>query len=203
MLAALGPSHWWPGETPFEVAVGAILTQNTNWQNVEKAIANLKRDGSLSPQAIRDMDPQRLEALIRPAGFFRMKTKKLKNLVRFLEEEAGLDITALRDRDPFELRPKVLAVNGIGPETADSILNYALDMPAFVVDAYTGRMLHRHGLIGDEFSYDELQQVFTDNLEPSPALYNEFHALIVRTGKKWCKKKKPRCESCPLAFDLE
>ncbi len=203
MFDALGPSHWWPGETPFEVAVGAILTQNTNWSNVEKAIINLKSDGSLTPKAIKNISAEKLEKLIRPAGFFRMKTKKLKNLVRFLETEAEFEINTLRNFEMEELRPKILAINGVGPETADSILNYALDMPAFVVDTYTGRMMHRHGLIAEEFSYEQLQSLFTDHLDPDPAFYNEFHALIVRTGNNWCKKSNPKCDCCPLAFDLE
>ncbi len=203
MLDTLGPSNWWPGETPFEIAVGAILTQNTNWANVEKAIVNLKADEALTPQAIKNISPQKLEQLIHPAGFFRMKTKKLKNLVRFLEIEAEFELDKLRNCEMEELRPKILAINGIGPETADSILNYALDMPAFVVDTYTGRMMHRHGLIAEEFTYDQLQSLFTDNLDPDPVFYNEFHALIVRTGNKWCKKTNPKCDSCPLAFDLE
>ena len=170
---------------------------------MERAIGNLKAENTLDPASIRDMDPGRMEELIRPAGYYRMKTKKLKNLVAFLEDEADMVIENLRDRELTDLRPRILAVNGIGPETADSILNYALGMPTFVVDAYTARMMHRHGFIGEDCTYDELQALFMDNLEPDPALYNEFHALIVRTGKDWCKKTGPRCETCHLAFDLE
>ncbi|MBU1249376.1 MAG: endonuclease III domain-containing protein [Proteobacteria bacterium] len=203
MLEALGPSHWWPGDTPFEIAVGAILTQNTNWKNVESAIQNLKQDNALDPAAILDMPPDHLGELIRPSGYFRMKANKLKNLAIFLRDEADMVIENLRDRDPQELRAKILTINGVGPETADSILNYALEMPVFVVDTYTGRIMQRHGLISEDCSYHELQNLFTDNLEPDPALFNEFHALIVRTAKDWCKKTSPRCESCHLAYDLE
>lgn len=203
MLEALGPSHWWPADSSFEVAVGAILTQNTNWKNVEKAITNLKEQDALSAEAIQNIAPEDLEKLIRPAGFFRMKTKKLKHFVSFLAAEADMHIENLREHEPYALREKLLRINGIGPETADSILNYALNMPAFVVDTYTGRIMHRHGLIDDEFSYDQLQELFTDNLEEDPAFFNEFHALIVRTAKDWCKKSSPKCDSCHLAFDLE
>ncbi|MGE4504967.1 MAG: endonuclease III domain-containing protein [Desulfovibrionaceae bacterium] len=202
MSAALGPSRWWPGETPFEVAVGAILTQNTNWGNVERAIKALKEADALSPEALRELPEGEIEPLIRPAGYFRMKAKRLKNLVAFLEREADLRIENLRGRDLVELRPLVLGINGVGPETADSILLYALDMPTFVVDAYTARLCQRHGLIHEGCEYHELQALFTDHLPEDVRLYNEYHALIVRIGKDWCRKTKPRCEDCPLGFDL-
>lgn len=203
MQAKLGPSHWWPGETPFEVAVGAILTQNTNWKNVEKAINGLKKADALSAEAIRDLPNETLEQLIRPAGFFRMKAKKLKNLVHFLEVEADMIIENLRDREPQELRPLILSINGVGPETADCILNYSLERPVMVVDAYTHRMMGRHGLIHEDCDYHQLQALFMDNLDHDAQLFNEFHALIVRIGKDWCKKTNPKCDTCPLAFDLE
>lgn len=202
MSEALGPSHWWPGETPFEVCVGAILTQNTNWVNVERAIGNLKEADALTPEALRDMDPERMQQLIRPAGYFRMKTGKLKNFVAFLESEAEMAVENLRGRDMQEVRRALLTVNGIGPETADSMLLYALDMPSFVVDAYTARMMQRHGLIAEGCDYHELQSLFMDHLSEDVALYNEFHALIVRIGKDLCRKTGPRCENCPLGFDL-
>jgi len=194
---ALGPSRWWPGETPFEVAVGAILTQNTNWQNVEKAIANLKAEGALTAQGLRALPLARLEELIRPAGYFRIKTKRLTDFLDFLEQEAGLEIEALAEQSLEQLRPKLLAVRGIGPETADCILLYALGKPSFVVDAYTVRMFSRHGLIPEVTGYDEVQDIAQSALEPEVADYNEFHALIVRAAKQWCRKSKPLCASCP------
>ncbi len=203
MYHALGSSAWWPGESPFEVAIGAILTQNTNWNNVEKAIANLKRAKALHPEMIAKMDISTLQELIRPSGFFRIKAQKLKNFVSFLAQEANMDILELKKQDTMSLRAKLLAVNGIGPETADSILNYALNLPVFVVDAYTKRMMIRHGLIHEECRYDELQALFMDNLQENTQFYNEFHALIVRTCKNWCKKQEANCANCPLHFDLE
>lgn len=195
--AALGPSHWWPGETPFEVAVGAILTQNTNWKNVERAIANLKAEDALTEKGLYALPPARLEALIQPAGYFRIKTARLRNFLEFLEQESGLDIEALRDRGLHDLRPRLLEVRGIGPETADSILCYALGMRTFVVDAYTVRMFRRHGLLPEETDYHEVQEMVQDALPGEVAHYNEFHALIVRAGKEWCAKSRPRCAACP------
>jgi len=194
---ALGPSHWWPGETPFEVAVGAILTQNTNWKNVEKAIAGLKSAGGLTEKGLRALPPEKIEELIRPAGHFRIKTARLLNFLDFLEQESGLDIMALREQSLENLRPKLLAVRGIGPETADCILCYALEKPVFVVDAYTLRMFGRHGLIPEVTDYDEVQDIGQSALPNELADVNEFHALIVRAAKQWCSKSKPRCADCP------
>lgn len=198
LLEDLGPSNWWPGDTPFEVAVGAILTQNTNWVNVEKAIANLKAAGALTAPGLRALPPQRLEELIKPTGYFRQKSRKLAELLDFLERESGLEIEALAQQSLEELRPKLLSVRGIGPETADSILLYALNLPSFVVDAYTVRMFSRHGLLPEETSYHEAQELFEVSLPREVALYNEYHALIVRAGKQWCRKTGPRCHECPL-----
>lgn len=198
MLATLGPSNWWPGDTPFEVAVGAILTQNTNWGNVEKAIANLKREAALEPRALYRLPQDRLEECLRPAGYFRLKSVRLRHFLEFLKQEAGLSMEALADRDHRDLRPKLLAVKGIGPETADSILLYALNAPTFVVDTYTHRIFSRHGLVPEECDYHELQALFMDVLPEDAALFNEYHALIVRTAKSWCAKKTPRCGGCPL-----
>jgi endonuclease-3 related protein len=194
---ALGPSHWWPGDTPFEVAVGAILTQNTNWQNVEKAIANLKAEGALTARGLRALPLARLEELIRPAGYFRVKTQRLTDFLDFLEQEAGLEIEALAEQSLEQLRPKLLSVRGIGPETADSILLYALGKTTFVVDAYTVRMFSRHGLIPEVTDYYEVQDIAQSAMEPEVADYNEFHALIVRAAKQWCRKSKPHCALCP------
>ncbi|WP_456325857.1 endonuclease III domain-containing protein [Desulfonauticus submarinus] len=198
LFSALGPSHWWPGESPFEIAVGAILTQNTNWNNVEKAIHNLKQANLLNEQKLFSLPEEKLAFYIKPAGFFRLKTKRLKNFLHFLKKEANLTITNLKIYPLKELREKLLSVSGIGPETADSILLYALDKPIFVVDVYTKRMFSRHGLVPEETSYQEIQDLFMDNLDPNVQLFNEYHALIVRACKKWCLKNKPRCEECPL-----
>ncbi len=203
MLDALGPSNWWPGDTPFEVAVGAILTQNTNWRNVEKAIANLRERGLLDARALHELPQPELAELIRPAGYFNIKARRLHNFLSFLRDEAEYDLESLGARDLHKLRPRVLAVNGIGPETADSILLYALEFPTFVVDAYTARLAGRHGLAWEDVDYHGLQAIFMDALPEDVALYNEYHALIVRTGKDWCKKKAGLCDTCPLKPFLE
>lgn len=193
----LGPSRWWPGETPFEVAVGAILTQNTNWKNVERAIANLKAVGAMTESGLRSLPLATLEELIRPAGYFRIKTKRLTDFLDFLDQESGLDIEALASQNLHNLRPKLLSVRGIGPETADSILCYALGKPVFVVDAYTLRMFGRHGLIPEQTDYHEVQEIIQSALPETVQDYNEFHALIVRASKEWCSKSKPKCTACP------
>lgn len=209
MLDALGPSGWWPGETAFEVAVGAILTQNTNWANVEKAIRNLRLAGLLSPAAMLDISEAALAEAIRPAGYFRLKANRLANLLRFLRAEAeergngaadleDPDLPMLRGRDAIELRERLLSVRGIGPETADSILLYALGLPVFVVDAYTARIALRHGLASEEDGYHELQDIFASALPEDAALFNEYHALLVRVGHHWCRKREPKCLECPL-----
>jgi endonuclease-3 related protein len=198
MHSALGPSRWWPGETPFEVAVGAILTQNTNWKNVEKAIANLKELDLLSAERMYALPQGELAELIRPAGYYNIKAVRLRNFLEFLRNEAEFDMDALKVQGLHEVREKVLSVKGIGPETADSILLYALEMPTFVVDAYTHRLMVRHGLVDEDVDYHELRALFMDSLPEDVALYNEFHALIVRVGKDWCRKKAGLCETCPL-----
>lgn len=203
MHAALGPSDWWPGETPFEVCVGAVLTQNTNWKNVEKAIDNLKVRGLLQPEKLYALPVEDLAELIRPAGYFRMKAVRLKNLLSFLNEECRFNLEELAGQDMDELRKKLLAVNGIGPETADSILLYGLEKPSFVVDAYTKRIACRHGLAHEDIEYHELRELYMDVVPSEVAIYNEYHALLVRTGNRWCKKKKPECTGCPLEPFLE
>lgn len=196
---AIGSSNWWPANTPFEVAVGAILTQNTNWGNVEKAIANLKAVDALSPQALMDMPVDELAERIRPSGYYRMKATRLKGFLAFLDRECDLDITQLKDEDMERVRQLLLEVKGIGPETADSILLYALDMPSFVVDAYTRRILSRHALLPEDALYDEMRDFFMDVLEPDATMFNEFHALLVRVATTWCLKNKQLCTECPLA----
>ncbi len=202
MLAELGPSHWWPGETPFEIALGAILTQNTNWPNVEKAIANLRARDLLTPQALHALPEAELAELIRPSGSFRVKARRIRNFLAFLDESCGLELERLKIRDTAALREALLGVSGIGPETADSILLYALGHPTFVVDAYTKRILNRHLLVPEDIGYAGLRDFFMDALPPDPCLFNEFHALIVRTGKTWCAKKAGKCAACPLAAFL-
>jgi len=197
LLEAFGPQHWWPGETVFEIILGAILTQNTSWANVEKAIANVKAAECLEPNALHALDAARLETLIRPAGYFRVKTKRLRNFLQWLFDEYGGDLSILERIDTFRLREELLSVSGIGPETADSILLYALERPVFVVDTYTARVMVRHGLAEPEIDYQQLQDLFESHLDPDVPLFNEYHALLVRVGKEFCKPK-PKCQACPL-----
>lgn len=199
MSAALGPMHWWPARTPFEVIVGAILTQSTAWTNVERAIANLRGARLLNPDAMRRVSPARLASLVRPSGYFRQKAKKLKAFVEFLETNFGGSLKRMFQSPTVELREKLLAVHGIGRETADSILLYAGGHPIFVVDAYTHRILGRHELVADRKpDYERVRAFVEASIPREPALFNEFHALIVNTGKNWCRKSAPRCEGCPL-----
>jgi len=192
-----GPQHWWPGETPFEVMVGAILTQNTSWGNVEKAISNLKRAEVLEPQKLLKLPTTKLAEFIRPAGYFNIKTKRLRNFLKFFMESYDGSVKKMEAVSLSKLREELLSVNGVGRETADSILLYALDKPIFVCDTYTYRILTRHNLCGEEADYDELQSIFMDNLPEDVKLFNEYHALMVRVGKEFCKPK-PACEGCPL-----
>lgn len=196
MRKRFGHRDWWPGESPFEIMIGAILTQNTNWQNVVKAIDNLKANGLLEPRALHAADTAAVAALIRPSGYFNQKTKKLK---AFLDWFAGYDydIEALKRKSLASLREELMSVKGIGPETADDILLYALDMPSFVIDAYTYRVLHRHLLAGEEATYDEIKELFEDNLPKNVGLFNDFHAQFVEVGKYFCKRE-PECDKCPL-----
>lgn len=197
LLAAYGPQHWWPGETPTEIAIGAILTQNTNWRNVEKAIDQLRRADMLSWPAIHAGAFDHVAELIRPAGYFRVKTKRLKNFAAWLTENHDGRIETLEQLPLYEAREQLIGINGIGPETADSILLYALNMPTFVVDAYTARLAIRHGLIDESADYADLKSLFEDNLPEDVQLFNEYHALIVNVGKHHCRPR-PRCEGCPL-----
>lgn len=199
----LGPQHWWPAETPFEVIVGAILTQNTSWKNVEAAIANLKREQLLSPLAIEKVSVPRLERLIRSSGYFRQKAKKLKAFVRFLRLEYGGALKRMFRTPTAELREKLLGVHGVGPETADSILLYAARKEVFVVDAYTKRILSRHGWTEEDVDYEEMRSLVENNLPRDVSLYNEFHAQFVQVGKNWCRPRDPRCSECPLGPFLE
>jgi endonuclease-3 related protein len=221
-----GPQNWWPAQSRLEVIVGAYLTQNTNWSNVEKAIANLRRGRALSVRALREVPLRRLETLIRPSGYFRQKAKKLKTFIRFLDKKYSGSLDRMFAQPTDKLRQELLALNGVGPETADSILLYAGNHPVFVVDAYTRRLLERHGHIAKKATYEEtrtlLEQAITSatpetltlgrhGAEPRHPVsrmsrasrsetaqhFNEWHALIVRVGNQYCRST-PKCEECPL-----
>jgi len=198
LFERFGPQHWWPGETPFEVLVGAVLVQNTAWSNVEKAIERLREAGLTNPKALYSVPETELEELIRPAGYYRIKARRLRNLLRFCIERYGGSLERMFRTPLKELREELLSINGIGPETADSILLYAGNLPTFVVDAYTHRIFARHGWVDFDIDYHTLKDYFESQLEPDTALYNEFHALLVKLGKDYCHKKQPRCEECPL-----
>lgn len=197
LLNHFGPQNWWPAETELEVMVGAILTQNTNWKNVEKAIENLKRKGLLSLQGLSSLPMSELAEEIRPAGYFNIKAKRLKNLIDFVVEGYQADLSGFLKDKTETLREGLLSVKGVGPETADSILLYAARRPVFVIDAYTHRILKRHGMTEEQVTYHELQALFMDHLPDDPEFFNEFHALIVKAGKEYCRKK-PLCHLCPL-----
>ncbi|MDD3530409.1 MAG: endonuclease III domain-containing protein [Gallionellaceae bacterium] len=199
LLARHGPQHWWPGETAFEVMVGAVLTQNTAWANVEKAIANLRRADALGCAAILGLGDGELAEQLRPAGYFNVKARRLKSLCGFLAARGVTEAPEeLADQGGLaELRHDLLAVHGIGEETADSILLYALDLPSFVVDAYTRRIFARLGLLRGSETYADIQRLIEANLPRDRRLYNEYHALIVRLGKEQCRPR-PRCADCPL-----
>jgi endonuclease-3 related protein len=202
LFAAHGPQHWWPARTPFEVIVGAILTQNTSWANVEPCMESLRREKLLTVRAIEAVPSAHLAGLIRSSGYFRQKAKKLKAFVGFLRDAYQGSLSKMFRAPTPALREQLLAVHGIGPETADAILLYAGNHAVFVVDAYTRRMLERHGLTETEQRYEDIRQLFERSLPPDAALYNEFHALIVHTGKHYCRARNPRCDECALNFLL-
>jgi len=226
LLSRYGPQNWWPAQSRLEVIVGAYLTQNTNWSNVEKAIANLRRARVLNVKALREISPARLQRLVRPSGYFRQKAKKMKIFIRFLDTKYGGSLDRMFAQKTATLREELLALDGVGPETADSILLYAGNHPVFVVDAYTRRMFERHGLIGPKAGYEEIRDLVEaeiTNAEPASLIaserdcdprhpvsrmsrtrrsdlaqhYNELHALIVRVGNQYCRST-PKCEECPL-----
>lgn len=197
LFERFGPQYWWPGETKDEIIVGAILTQNTNWQNVEKAIANLKRASVMSLDKLYDLPQDELAELIRPAGYYNIKAKRLKNFLNWLFEQHNGSLTEIEQMRTDTLREELLSVNGIGRETADSILLYALEKPVFVVDAYTYRIMTRHQLIERECDYEQLRNLFEDNLESDVKVFNEYHALLVYAGKEFCRPKA-KCSGCPL-----
>jgi endonuclease-3 related protein len=192
-----GPQHWWPAEEPFEVIVGAILTQSAAWTNVEKAISNLKKAGKLSPKALRRLPEAELARLIYPSGYYNVKARKLKALAEWLGEKYNDSLEKLFAQDTGEIRKQLLDVYGIGEETADSIILYAGDKPVFVIDAYTRRITERLGLMPSTRSYTVYQQLFTNSLPADAAIFNEYHALLVRLAKETCRKK-PLCTLCCL-----
>ena len=198
MFDAFGPQHWWPGESRFEMMIGAMLTQNTSWRNVERAIDNLRQADLLEPHALYAVPLEELEELLRPAGYFRIKARRLRSLLQFLIERYDGSLDAMFQTALPELRGQLLEVHGVGPETADSILLYAGLMPSFVVDTYTHRIFARHGWIGFDADYDQIQDYIHGELPADVPLYNEFHALLVRVGKDYCRKNKPQCAECPL-----
>lgn len=225
-----GPQHWWPAETAFEVIVGAILTQNTSWTNVERALANLRKVGRLSVEGIRELTLSELEQLVRPSGYFRQKAQRLKDSVAILDAQHGGSLEAMFATPTPKLRDELLAQKGIGPETADSILLYAGHHPIFVVDAYTRRVLERHDAISPNAKYDEIRALVEQALRATRALpmaldprrpavhppsamstasktalaqtYNEMHGLFVQLGKHYCAKQSPKCDICPLGSML-
>ncbi len=198
MLERLGPQRWWPADTPFEVVVGAILTQNTNWTNVERSIDNMKARDALSTEALHRLSIHELATLIRPAGYFNIKAKRLKAFLNHLFDLYGGDLEKMFRKRTHHLREELLSINGVGEETADSMILYAAEKPLFVVDAYTKRILSRHGLADEDATYREVQSLFMDNLPHDTELFNEYHALLVKVGKEYCKKRHPLCRGCPL-----
>jgi len=197
LFQRFGPQHWWPGETQFEIITGAILTQNTNWSNVEKAIANLKSAQLLTPEKLHNIELSKLAELIRPAGYYNIKAKRLKNFLNWLFNDYDGLLANVEKLNTDQLRSELSGINGIGPETCDSILLYAFNKKTFVIDAYTARIAARHKLIEAGADYEQLQYLFQSNLPADTKLFNEYHALLVRAGKKFCKPKA-RCEGCPL-----
>jgi endonuclease-3 related protein len=197
LFAAYGPQNWWPGESPLEVLIGAVLTQNTSWANVAAAIDRLREADLLDPHALFALPPEQLEELIRPAGYFRVKARRLRNLLELLVGRYDGSLEAMFATGLETLRAELLSVNGIGPETADSILLYAASLPTFVVDAYTYRVFARHGWIDFDADYPTIKDHFESGLDRDVQLYNEYHALLVQVGKRHCRKKA-RCDGCPL-----
>ena len=197
MFGYFGPQKWWPGESGLEIMVGAVLTQNTNWKNVEKAISNLKQRDMLSIRGLQSLSLEALAEAIRPSGYYNVKAKRLKNLIAFLSKRYHGDLSRFLQEGTDVIKKDLLSVKGVGLETADSILLYAAQRPVFVIDAYTFRILRRHSMIADQATYHELQALFEEHLPADTTLFNEFHALIVMTGKAFCRPKPP-CRKCPL-----
>ena len=204
MRERFGPRRWWPAEaggpaeTALEICVGAILTQNTSWKNVEKALAGLKAAGRMTVSALHATPHEQLAGLIRPAGYFNVKAKRLKNFIAHVHEGFGDDVEAFLDRSVATLTEELLSINGVGRETADSIILYAAGKCTFVVDTYTGRILLRHGLIGPDDDYESIKYLFESSLPDDVELFNDFHAQLVAVGKTYCRPRAPNCDACPL-----
>jgi endonuclease-3 related protein len=202
MASHFGHTDWWPGDSPFEISIGAILTQNTAWTNVEKAIVNLRAEKLLTPKAMLTCPTDQLETALRPSGYFRMKTRRVRAFCQFLVDHHGGSVKRMAKRPLAELRPDLLGIHGIGPETADDILLYACEKPVFVVDAYTRRIFSRHGLVAPDVGYEDLRATFEDQLDHDVAVFKEYHGLVVYTAKDFCRKR-PSCDGCPLAPTLK
>ena len=198
LYSYFGAQYWWPADSPFEVIIGAILTQNTNWLNVEKAINNLKKHRLLNPDKLYRLSQRRLASLIVPAGYYNIKAKRLKNFLGLFMHTYHGNLKQMSLLNTQSLRCQLLSVNGIGQETADSILLYAFKKPIFVIDAYTRRILTQHRFIKEDATYEEIQNLFMQNLKNDVKLFNEYHALLVKLGKDFCLKNKARCSGCPL-----
>ncbi len=196
-----GPQGWWPGDSELECVLGAILTQNTSWTNVEKAIQNLKDLNVISVEMLRLITTDELAQLIRSSGYYNQKALKIKNFINFLYENYEGELEKMFDQEASMLRDKLLEIKGIGPETADSIILYCANKPVFVIDAYTHRIFSRHGVVPEQTNYNEMQELFMDSLENDVEIFNEYHALIVKVAKEHCKKQKPICTGCPLEDD--
>lgn len=197
LYKVIGPRHWWPGDSPFEIIIGAILTQNTSWKNVERAIRALKDKKLLEPLKLYKIEEGLLAQTVKSSGFFNIKAKRVKNFICFLFEHYQGSLEKMFSENVTPLREKLLKINGIGPETADSILLYGGEKPIFVVDAYTKRILERHNLVPKGARYGEIQELFMKNLESDVSMFNEYHALLVYAGKHFCKRR-PNCEHCPM-----
>ena len=198
LIDHFGPQNWWPGETPFEIIVGAVLTQNTNWRNVSKAIDNLREAELLSFNSLKLLAVDEIATYIRPSGYYNLKAKRLRNLFDMIEEVYFGELDLFLQDSLASGRENLLSVKGVGPETADSILLYACELPTFVIDTYTHRVFSRHQLVDEETDYESMQDLFVSQLPQDVQLYNEYHALIVRVASTYCKKTNPLCEQCPL-----
>ncbi len=194
----LGPQQWWPAKTQLEVVLGAILTQNTRWKNAEMALQSLRTRKWLQFSSLRKLKHSDLAKAIRPAGFFQQKATTIKNFLSFLDLNYDSSFKKMFNQSTHRLREQLMQIKGFGPETVDTILLYGGQRPTFIVDAYTRRILERHGLISPRLSYDEVQTLFHNSLDSDPAVFNEYHALLVGVGKTFCKKGNPDCHYCPL-----
>lgn len=202
LLKEYGPQNWWPSESRTECILGAILTQNTSWNNVEKALKNLKKSNLINFRKLEEINHRKLADTIRPSGYYNQKTATIKNFIKLLSGDYNMNLDEMSDEKLPVLREKLLNLKGIGNETADTILLYAFNKPSFVIDNYTYRLLYRHKLINQKAKYKDMQKLIKNNVKRNTKLFNEYHALIVKVGKKQCKKI-PNCNSCPLQFDID